>query len=270
MKRIMEILQHEVNEPTLYGWFHLMWLGIIIALGVFLIVKYRNSSEKTFKKIVFITWAIMFSFELYKQFVYSYEIENAIISWEYSFVGLPYQFCSTPLYLFPFLAFLNNGKAKDGLIVYTSTFSLFAGIAVLLYPDTVFVETLGINIQTMVHHGLQAVIGLFTLVYYKDRFSIKSFGYAAIVFIVMISVAIIGNEIGNAILINLGIDETVNLFYISRHGECVIIILSSIQQYVPHILFLIIYFIGFSLIAFVFYIIEKTFISRYYRLKQGN
>ena len=51
MKRIMEILQHEVNEPTLYGWFHLMWLGIIIALGVFLIVKYRNSSEKTFKKI---------------------------------------------------------------------------------------------------------------------------------------------------------------------------------------------------------------------------
>ena len=86
----------------------------------------------------------------------------------------------------------------------------------------------------------------------------------------MISIAIIGNEIGNAILINLGIDETVNLFYISRHGECVIVILSSIQQHVPHILFLIIYFIGFSLIAFVFYIIEKTFISRYYRLKQGN
>ena len=34
MKRLLEILQLEVQEPTLYGWFHLMWFGILIVLGI--------------------------------------------------------------------------------------------------------------------------------------------------------------------------------------------------------------------------------------------
>ncbi len=270
MKRLLEILQLEVQEPTLYGWFHLMWFGILIVLGIILIKKYRNVEEKTYRKIVFITWLIMLFFELYKQFVFSYEFENSKLIWEYDFVGFPYQFCSTPLYLFPFLAFLKNSKARDGLIVYTSTFSLFAGIAVMFYPDTVFVETLGINIQTMVHHGLQVLIGLYTLIYYKDRFNLKSFFYASLVFIVMISVAIIGNEIGEAILNALNMDVTFNLFYISRHGECVIVILSTIQQHVPYLIFLLIYFFGFTLIAYVFYVIEKMIINKCKRVvKQG-
>ena len=267
---LLEILQLEMTEPTLYGWFHLMFFGIIGLLGFLIIWKFRKSSESTYRKIVLISWLLMLIFELYKQFVFSYDIENAKIVWDYDFVGLPYQFCSTPLYLFPFLVFMKNCKFRDGVIVYTSTFSLFAGIAVMFYPDTVFIETIGINIQTMVHHGLQIVIGLFTLIYYKDKINNKSFIYACLVFIMMISVAIIGNEIGYAIFNKYNIDDTFNLFYISRHYDCVIVILSSIQENVPYIVFLLTYFIGFSVIAFIFYIVEKAIINKSKRtLNQG-
>ena len=51
MKRLLEILQLEVQEPTLYGWFHLMWFGILIVLGIILVKKYRNVEEKTYRKI---------------------------------------------------------------------------------------------------------------------------------------------------------------------------------------------------------------------------
>ena len=108
-------------------------------------------------------------FELYKQW---WENTNDLGQWEsyYDWYYLPYQFCSTPLYVLPFVAFLKNSKARDAIMAFTSFYCMFGGIAVMLYPGDVFIESLGISIQTMVHHGLQLALGVYVTVWNRKRY----------------------------------------------------------------------------------------------------
>ena len=53
----------------------------------------------------------------------------------------------------------------------------------------------------------------------------------------------------------LGIDETFNMFYISRHFECSLPILSMIYPKVPYLVFFLIYTLGFILVAMLIYYI---------------
>ena len=173
MEKLLSILELKMKTPTNYSWFHLVFIVIVIGVTVFLCLKFKNCSDKAFRRIVLISWISMVVLEFYKQFVYSYSVEPSVIEWDYQWYAFPYQLCSTPLYVLPFIAFMKDSKFRDCFVAYMSTFSLFAGIAVFLYPNDVFISTIGINIQTMVHHGLQIVLGIFFIVYARKKFSKK-------------------------------------------------------------------------------------------------
>ena len=55
-----------MTEPIMYGWFHILALAIMFAVGVFLCWKCRNISDKKFRIIIGVAWAIMLLFEIYK------------------------------------------------------------------------------------------------------------------------------------------------------------------------------------------------------------
>lgn len=57
----------------------------------------------------------------------------------------------------------DGSKFQKVLYSYLATFSLFAGIAVMAFPSSVFVETIGINIQTMICHAGMVVVGVVLL-----------------------------------------------------------------------------------------------------------
>ena len=67
------------------------------------------------------------------------------------------------MYIFLIAALIKKGKVQDSLFAFLGTYALFAGLAVMLYPNDVFTTTIGINIQTMVHHGLMLVGGVYIL-----------------------------------------------------------------------------------------------------------
>ncbi|MBE6663124.1 MAG: hypothetical protein E7602_01310 [Ruminococcaceae bacterium] len=252
MEKLLSILELKMKTPTNYSWFHLMFIVIVIGVTVFLCLKFKNCSDKAFRRIVLISWISMVVLEFYKQFVYSYSVEPSVIEWDYQWYAFPYQLCSTPLYVLPFIAFMKDSKFRDCFVAYMSTFSLFAGIAVFLYPNDVFISTIGINIQTMVHHGLQIVLGIFFIVYARKKFSKKYFAGGIIVFAALIILAMVLN-----LLVPLGIDETFNMFYISPYYDCTLPILSLIYPNVPYIVFLMLYALGFVLVAFIVYSIAK-------------
>lgn len=257
--KLLEILQHRFAEtPQPYGWFHILFLVIIFAAVVLFTIFFRNADDKKFRKLIFIIWLILIILELYKELTFRHDWvfdENGkVLEVTYNWYAFPYQFCSTPFYILPFIVFLPDGKVRNAMMSYVSTFVMIAGLLVTFFPVDVFVRQIGICIQTMIQHGFQIVLGVLITVRNREKLrdfrSILKYLYPGIiVFACMASIAIGLNEL----VYHTGIanGETFNMFFISKHYPCTLVILSSIYKMVPYAAFLPIYLLGFSLAAFV-------------------
>ncbi len=251
METIFKILEINMTPPTDYGWFHLTFMLLIILATVLITVFFKESDDKVFRRIILISWIIMVSLEVYKQFVFTFSYSDGKISSDYQWYAFPYQFCSTPLYVLPFIAFLKDGKLRDFFSSYICSFSLFAGIVVFFYPNTVFCDILGINVQTMVHHGLQVVLGVFVLIHERKKLNVKYFLKAVAVFVIMVAIAVILNEAVFYLLRSNGLDDTFNMFFISSHFPADLPVLSTIYEIAPYPIYLFAYVFGFSLASFI-------------------
>ena len=74
-ERILIGLQSEMTEPTTFGWFHLLWIGLTIASIVYFIIKRDKLNEKTLKLVLAIYGITTFILELLKQISWSYNFD---------------------------------------------------------------------------------------------------------------------------------------------------------------------------------------------------
>ena len=100
------------------------------------------------------------------------------------------------------------------------------------------------------------ITSVLLIVHYKDKLNIKFYFSGLVVFTITIIIAQILNET----FIYLT-DEVFNMFYISRHFESTLVLLSDIYYLIPYPLIPALYFIGFSFVAYLFYIISKCIIK---------
>jgi len=61
---------------------------------------------------------------------------------------------------------------------------------------------------------------------------------------------------------HLGMDDTFNMYFISPYFDCTLPILSIIYPLVPYPLFLVMYILGFSLIAALMYYVQRAIIIK--------
>ena len=245
---------HLIEKIQPYSAFHIVSFVIMIALCVALCVFCRNIKEKKLSRILMIIWGVLVFLEIYKQFVFSYEIVEGEIKWHYQWYVFPYQFCATPLTFIPFIA-LNKASnkltafVKEGAIAFCCTFNLFAGLAVMISPGDVFnTYNLGIDVHTMIHHGMQMVLGIYLYVYYHGKLQYWSYLKALPIF---------GFFLVNAMILNAIVptftNDTFNMFFISWKFPCTLPVLADIYPKVPYIIFLLIYIIGFAIAGFIIY-----------------
>ena len=147
----------KMEEPHMLGWFHLMMVGIVIALTIVYIVLWRKADEKTYRKVIFWTWVFLVYLELLKQltinFVYN-EADPSLSTFDYYWDHFPFQFCAVPLYTYPLVAFLpNKGKVSkfiwESCVGFTVCFITIGGLATLIYPEQDLIDTIVINVQTL-------------------------------------------------------------------------------------------------------------------------
>lgn len=237
---IFDILGYELKEaPKPYGLFHLCAFAIAIIIAIVLAIKYKKPSEKQGQRIILIISIILFIFEIYKQVIFSYNDGN----WSYSWWAFPFQFCSVPMYVGLLAGLIKDGKLRRALYAFLGTFCLFAGLAVMVYPNDVFITTLGISIQTMVHHGGMLIMGIFCLASNKTVPDLKSIYGSALVFLSLVSIA----QTLNITLASKGL----NMFFISPYIPCSLPILSIIQEKFGYTVFIFTYLLGFIFIAFL-------------------
>ncbi len=245
-ERILAFLSGEMNRPTLYGWYHLLCLIIVVGLCVLIFFKARNLTDKQVDLILGLSAATLLFLELYKQLVFSYDF--ATDEWSYHWYAFPFQFCSTPMYVMLTASLVRNQKVKDALYSFMATYGLFAGAVVMFYPGDVFIETIGINVQTMIHHGGMVVIGFLLYVSGRAKISHKTILHALPVFCALVSIALTANILYG----NFGDPEqTFNMFFISPYYPCTLPVLNLFYGKVPYVVFLFLYVGGFTAAGYI-------------------
>jgi hypothetical protein len=231
----------------------------MVVLTALLVWRLRKAGPRTVRIILLCAWLLMVLGECYKQITYTYNFaQDGTIVKDYLWYAFPFQLCSTPLYVLPLAALFPDGRVRDALIAFLTTFSLFGGFVVYCFPGDVFMPIVGINIQTMLHHGLQIAIGVYLAVRYCKKLNLRYFLGGVIVFACLVTVAV-GLNLGmHEYLISTGQTDDFNMFYLSPYYECYMPVLSIIRPLVPYGAFLLIYVLGFILIGFIVLGVEMS------------
>ena len=232
-ERFIIWINSEGEIPQEYGKLHILFSIGVIALAILLSVRFRNAGDKTFRTLIGVMFAVMLLGEVGKQVFSNMSVVEGEIKYTYNWSNLPFQLCSTPIYVMPFLSFMPNSRIRDFAASYIMTVGLTGGIAVYLVPKTVFSAKTFLNIQTMIHHGIQVVAGVFTAVYYRRRINCRFYFDGLAVFAILFLIANLLNTVGYDMLLANGIlaeGDEFNMFYISPHTEQSIPVFSDVFE----------------------------------------
>ena len=254
MTRILDFFNAKMTEPTLYGWFHLLCWGIVISASIIVIVYRKKFTTKFVNNFLLIMGTVFLLFEIYKLIIMTYDNNGLTKFLWYIF---PFQLCSTPMYLSIIAGCVRKGKFYDYIISYLAIFALFAGLAVMVLPATVFIRIIGVNIQTMFVHGGMVVMGIMLLSTQTAKLEWRTLLKGSVVFGIVVLIAVLLNVIWHF----FGTDANFNMFYISPWGECTMPILDIIQAKAPYVVFLISYYLVVTacagVVLFIAILIEK-------------
>ncbi|MDD4212564.1 MAG: YwaF family protein [Bacilli bacterium] len=237
---IFDVLGYELSSaPKPYGPFHLGAVLITLILAIIISVRFRHANERINRIIVLSIVGVLIGFEIYKQLIFSYNDGT----WVYQWYAFPFQFCSVPMYVGLIAGLLKPGKVRNATYSFLGTFCLFAGLAVMVYPNDVFTQTLGISIQTMVHHGGMVILGVYMIVSNRAIPTQKGIIGSGIIFIILVVMA----QSMNLIFAKQGI----NMFFISPTIGCHLPVLSIILSKFGYTVFIITYILGFIFVAYL-------------------
>ena len=245
---LLSFLDSSMETPLPYGVFHVGWFLLSFVAAIPLCLYPKNPSKTHVRRVVWVTALIVALLEVYKQINYSFSYENGI-AYDYQWYAFPFQFCSTPMYVGLLAGIFRKGKIHDSLCAYLATYAVFAGLSVMVYPVSVFIPTVGINIQTMVCHGSMIAIGMYLFYTGHVQLKHKTILRAMPVFAAAVALAVIGNEI--AYRTGLLERETFNMFYISPYCDPHLPVYSLVQGVIPFPFCLMIYIAGFTAAAYL-------------------
>ena len=262
LRKLYDIMHTTVDVPQSYGPYHITCAVLTVILAILLIAFFKNAKDKTVRTLTTIVWVVMVILEIGKQLLFSVSMDAAgNFVWDYSWYSFPFQFCSSPLYILPIVAFAKEGKFRDAAIVFLGTFSVFAGTCVMVFPGDVFLWYDFINVQTMVHHGAQIFFGAYLAFRYRDKLNFKNLVRATGIFASLCAIALLIDVLAYHLFPIWDIPEIFNMFFISPYFECTLPVLSEVDKLLPYPAFLCVYVFGFMLCAGLIMLIMKGLIK---------
>lgn len=239
------------EKPKVFGWYHIMWFVIMIAACVLvsIFISKKDNKNKNEKLVFFIGLGLII-LEIFKQ------IYCVVVSKYFDWNQVPLQFCSVPMYIAFVSGIIKNERIKDFLYRFLASFGTIAGLAVMIFPGSVFnTDYIVLLIHTMIWHSAMVVIGVHLIVSKGYGKSIKELFSPAILLYSLVIFALIVNVLAQGIYFGVPGNEyhgEFNLFYVSPFYECPLPILGNvIKNNVIYPVFLLAYLAVFSLGAVV-------------------
>lgn len=241
---LLNLLNAKMDVPSIYGGFHVFFFAASILAGIVLCRRYPQPGTAFVRKLLLIASLVVIVLEVYKQINFSFRYDGESITFDYPWYAFPFQFCSTPMYIGLLSALTRSKRLHECLCAYHGTYGLFAGLCVMIYPSTVFIDTIGINIQTMICHGSMVTIGIYLLFAGYVKTERKTIIKALPVFTALVGIAMAMNEA--AYQTGLLETETFNMFFISPYCAPELPVYSLVQGVIPFPWCTLIYIAGFT------------------------
>lgn len=266
-EKFLYMLQAEMETPKAFGWFHFLWIFLIITTLIILFKNKSRYSEKQLKKVLGTYGIVALLLEIAKQLIWSFNynpVTNAV-SWDYQWYAAPFQFCTTPIFVSIICLFLKNNKLRNSLLSYMALATILGSIVTILLPDSCFTSDILVNVHTMWLHCGSFVVSIYLLMTGAVKIEKQNLKSAIKVFLVFVLLA----EVLNIGIYNSGIlnGETFNMFYISPYFITHLPVFKTIQESVPFIIYLLAYVlivnIGATVVYFIAYFI-------YYKTNKKN
>ena len=257
---LYNILFYKTAVPFLFGVFHITAIIVSLLAIIFAVRALSDVGERVFRKFLLALWVILLILEVYREVAFSLTLVNGEFVWNYAWYQFPFQLCGTPLYVIPIVVFAPEGKFRRACMSFLAVWSLFGGLTVMVYPAEIFVSQIGISIQSYFHHAMQVLIGVVIAVREarSRRLNFRFFMRGSYVFLTLFGIAMLMNIVAYRILSANDINDSFNMFFISPYYSCSLPILSEIQKIAPYPVFLLIYLLGFGLIAGVIFCLERV------------
>lgn len=242
----------QMTEPHAWGWFHLLTLGIMIALIVLVCLVGKQTEKKL--RIILLTYAITATvLEIVKQIIFSMHYnDDGTLYWRYQWYAAPFQLCTTPIIAAFIIVFVKNEKIRSAMAAYMAFITILGSLSVILLPDDCLIESVEVNIHTTFLHYGSFVISMYFLITGIVKIKLKNLLNALLVFLCFACFAYILNEFFYHTHI-LPDGQTFNMFYISPHFDCALPVLVDIQKKVPHLVFLLAYGVAVVLGSMIIY-----------------
>lgn len=240
-EKILYFLQGEMNEPEAFGWFHILWLILVVVAILILYSRKKYYNEKQLKWILGIYGFVALILEILKQLIWSfnYDITTNVVSWDYQWYAFPFQLCTTPIFVSIICLFLKKGKLRDSLLSYMAYITILGSISTIIVPDSCFINDILVNIHTMWLHLGSFVVSVYLLMSGEVKTNIQSLKRAIGIFLILVVIA----NFMNIFVYNTGIlkGETFNMFFISPYFISTLPVFDVIQRNVPYLIYLLIY-----------------------------
>ena len=252
MEEFIHFLQGTMEEPEVISWFHFIALIPIIALAILIPLLFKNTKEKTYKRILFIFWVVLIVLEIFKELVKSFHYGDPSY-WEYSVRDFPFSICSMFYYFIPIILFVNkekHPKIVDAATGYLCLICLVTGIVVCVYTKMATSTLIYINIQTFIHHGSLVILGVFIYVWNRKNITIKTAYRSLIAFAITAVIAII---------INLAFyPHFINMFFINPTRITNLPVGDIVQEKAGYPVYLIAFLSVIALMTFLTYFVETS------------
>lgn len=266
-EKVLYILQGEMETPKAFGWFHFIWIFLVVTSLIFLYKKRKNYSEKQLKTVLGIYGITAFLLELAKQLIWSfnYDAVTQVVTWDYQWYAAPFQLCTTPIFVCIICLCLKECKFRNTLLSYIAYTTILGSIVTILLPDSCFTSDILVNIHTMWLHCGSLVVAIYLLMSGAVKIEKQNLKNAIKVFLVFVLLA----QTLNIFIYNCGIlnGETFNMFYISPYFITHLPVFKTIQENVPFIIYFMIYILAISIGTTLVYFIAKLIRNN---LKKGS
>ena len=241
------------QTPELFGAFHLITVSIIVLLCFPAFLKFRRLSCERLMKLLHISGIIMVIMEIWKQiFSYVYVFERVFSMWFF-----PWQLCSMAMYLC-FLLPLFREKQQNTVLIFLSTYSLFAAIMALAVPADMLRPQILLTLHGFIYHGIMLVQSLAAMLIVYKRKEI-SFAKATVMFVIMAVIAETINILSHLILHD--IHREPNMFNITPYYPSTQPVFHAIALKLGIISEILIYLLLIILAAWLLFRLEKKLLG---------
>lgn len=255
--KLIHIMDAQMPVPAMWGWFHILFVILTVVACAVLCKTHGEKNEAFVRQLLLVSGLIVLLLEVYKQLNHTFRYDGVQITVDYPWYIFPFQFCSTPMYISILAAVTKSRRLREAFYAYLASYAVFAGLCVMVYPGDVFIQTIGVNVQTMVCHGAMIVVGIYLLKTGYIEPAFQTLLRAFPVFVSCVAVAAVLNEL--AFLGGLLVGETFNMFFISPHCESTLPVYSIVHKALPYPWSVLCYIVCFSAAAYLVLLAAKVF-----------